>query len=88
MVAEFKRFGLTDVQRKATAILQIMGSIGLFAGLFFPYAGLLSAVGFSVMMFVAFMVRIKIKDSVAQTAPSFIFLIINAWLVFAYYRLL
>jgi hypothetical protein len=88
MIDEFKRFGLNDIQRKATGILQILGSIGLFAGFFLPYIGLLSATGFTAMMFVAFIVRVKIKDSVAQAAPSFFFLIINAWLVIEFYGIL
>jgi hypothetical protein len=81
MIEEFKRFGMTPSQRILTGILQILGATGLVAGLFFPIIGLLSATGFSVMMSVAFIVRVKIKDNLAQSAPSLIFMVINIWLM-------
>lgn len=82
MIEEFKRFGLTDSQRKLTGILQISGACGLLAGFLFPVVGLLAAAGFTAMMLVAFIVRIKIKDSAVQSFPSLLFLILNAWLTF------
>lgn len=88
MIEEFKRFGLSDSQRKWTGILQLFGASGLLVGLIFPIAGLLSAAGFSAMMFVAFIVRIKIKDSVIHSLPSIIFMLINAWLTLMFYNLL
>ncbi|MCC5905684.1 MAG: DoxX family protein [Balneolaceae bacterium] len=88
MKDEFMRFGLTDSQRKLTGNLQIAGSAGLLAGLIFPVVGLLAAVGFTAMMLVAFIVRLKIKDSVVQSLPSVIFMLINAWLSIAFYNLL
>lgn len=84
MIEEFKRFGMTPSQRKLTGILQILGSSGLIGGLFFPYIGLLSAAGFTIMMLVAFIVRMKIKDSIAQSAPSLIFMAINLWLMVSF----
>lgn len=87
MIEEFKRFGLTDSQRTQTGILQITGSIGLLAGFIYPLIGLLSAAGFTTMMLVAFVIRIKIKDSVTQALPSILFMLINAWLTFEFYSL-
>jgi hypothetical protein len=80
MAAEFLRFGMNDAQRKLTAWLQIAGALGLFAGTQFPIIGILSSTGLSVMMLVAFFVRLKIKDGIIQSSPSLIFMIINAWL--------
>lgn len=88
MIGEFKRFGLTDAQRKLTGVLQISGAAGLLAGFIFPTIGLLATAGFTIMMFAAFIVRIKIKDSVAQSVPSIIFMLINAWLAIMFYNLL
>jgi len=87
MIEEFKRFGLTDSQRKLTGILQILGAGGLLAGFIYPTIGLLAAAGLTLMMFVAFIVRIIIKDSFAQSIPSIIFMLINAWLTIALYNL-
>lgn len=88
MIEEFKRFGMTDPLRKLTGILQIQGSAGLLAGFIFPVIGFLAAVGFTVMMLVAFLVRIKIKDSFVQSLPSLIFILINGWLTIEFYNLL
>lgn len=88
MIAEFKRYGLTDSQRRLTAVLQIIGSAGLLTGFIFPSIGLLAAAGFSIMMLVAFIVRIKIKDSFAQSLPSLLFMLVNIWLTIAFYNYL
>ena len=61
MKDEFKRFGLSDLQRTITGGLQLLGAAGLFMGLIAPAIGILSAAGFTLMMFVAFLVRIRIK---------------------------
>ena len=87
MKDEFKRFGLTDWQRMLTGVLQITGSAGLLAGFIYPIIGFLAAAGFTAMMIVAFIVRLKIKDSITEAVPSIIFMLINAWLMFAFYKL-
>jgi len=87
MIDEFKRFGMTDSQRKLTGLLQIAGSGGLLAGLIIPVIGLIAAAGFTAMMLVAFIVRINIKDSVIQSLPSIIFMLINGWLTVEFYTL-
>jgi vacuolar-type H+-ATPase subunit I/STV1 len=88
MIEEFKRFGLTAFQRKATGILQLLGAIGLILSYFSLWIGLLSAMGLTSMMLVAFMVRISIKDSVLQSIPAFIFLLVNSWITYAFFDLL
>ncbi len=88
MIEEFNRFGLTDTQRKLTGGLQIAGSAGLLTGFVYPLIGLLASAGFTAMMFLGFIVRIKIKDSFVQSAPALFFMLINAWLTIAFYELL
>jgi len=88
MTEEFRRFGLTDLQRKLTGVLQLFGAAGMLTGLISPIVGFLSACGFTAMMFMAFIVRIKIKDSVAQSVPSLLFMLMNAWLALMFYNLL
>nr|WP_158278675.1 DoxX family protein [Rhodohalobacter mucosus] len=87
MIEEFKRFGLSDLQRKVTGTLQILGSIGLLTGFIYTVIGLFAAAGLTAMMFVALIVRIRIKDSVLQALPSILFLLINGWLAFVFYKL-
>jgi len=80
MVEEFSRYGLPDSQRLLTGTLQILGSAGLFTGFIFPLIGALASAGLSFMMLVAFIVRIKIRDGFFQSAPSLIFMVLNAYL--------
>jgi len=87
MMEEFKRFGMSGPQRMMTGILQILGAAGLLTGFIFPLTGLLAAAGLAVMMLVAFIVRIKIKDSFLQSLPSFVFILINGWLTIGFYNL-
>jgi hypothetical protein len=86
MVEEFKRFGLTNNQRKLTGVLQILGGAGLVIGYFFyPFITLLAALGLSLLMLLGFITRIKIKDSFYETSPSFIFMVLNGYLAYGYY---
>ena len=88
MTDEFYRFGLNDWQRKLTGMLQIAGAIGLLAGFIYPILGFLASAGFTAMMLVAFIIRIKIRDSFAQASPSLFFMLINIWLTLSFYKLL
>jgi|AntRauTorckE6833_2_1112554.scaffolds.fasta_scaffold31587_2 hypothetical protein len=85
MVSEFRRFGLPDSQRVLTGVLQLLGSVGLVVGLYLPLLGALASGGLALMMLVAFGTRIKVGDGFLQSAPSLIFLVINAWLSFSFY---
>lgn len=82
MINEFKRFGLTDGQRKLTGTLQLAGGIGLAMGYFTSmYLVLLAAVGLCVLMIMGFIVRLRIKDSVYQSLPSLLLALLNLYIV-------
>lgn len=85
MYTEFKRFGLSKSQRILTGILQLMGSAGLLYGLIDPTFGFMASLGLTLMMLVAFAVRIKIQDGFLETAPSFLFMMLNAWISWLFY---
>lgn len=80
MVAEFERYGLARL-RVSTATLQILGSVGLAAGHFFRPLLLLSAGGFTMMMLVALLVRIRIRDPISAMLPAFVLMCLNLFLV-------
>lgn len=86
MVTEFERYGLAPF-RRLTGYLQILGATGLLLGLLiWPAVGLVAAFGLSVQMLLGFCVRLRIKDSALQSLPSFIYMCINAGLVFGFLR--
>ena len=65
-----------------TGVLQILGATGLIVGLWFPWAALISSAGLSILMFLGVCVRIKIRDTFAQSSPAFIYMLLNGWLFF------
>lgn len=87
MVREFERYGLSAAQRKLTGVLQIMGSVGLLVGLLVPVIGLVASVGLAVLMILGFITRLKIRDTFLQTLPSFLFLMLNAFLAYVFLTL-
>jgi hypothetical protein len=84
MKVEFNRFGLNEVQRKITGVLQILGGVFLLLGFASPLIGLIGAGGLTIQMLLGFMVRLKIKDSIILSLPSFVFMILNGYL-FVYF---
>ena len=82
MSAEFKRFGLTDNQRKLTGILQILGGAGTLLGFLYRPLQIFSIIGISALMFLGWIVRLKIKDSFIQSMPSFLFFTLCAYLTY------
>ena len=80
MVREFERYGLGRL-RVFTATLQIFGSLGLLAGYFYRPILLLSAAGFTAMMLLAVLVRIKIRDPIHMMIPAFVLMCLNLFLV-------
>jgi uncharacterized membrane protein YkgB len=81
---EFIRYGFSS-QRHMIGILQICGALALVAGWWLPLLGKAGGYGLSLMMFVAIMVRIRIRDSLVQTMPAIFYFLLNAWLALRAY---
>ena len=77
---EFKRFGISDSNRKLTGILQLSGACGLLLGMTVAAIGLLSAVGLFILMLLGLGVRIKVKDGLIKSFPAFFFMLLNLFL--------
>lgn len=81
MKSEFKRFGL-EKAGTLTAVLELLGAVGLLVGLKFPLILLISAGGLAILMFLGVAIRIKIKDSFWISLPALFFMILNAYIFF------
>lgn len=80
MANEFIRYGLSEKQR-LIGTLQVLGALGLGLGyIYLPILSVVSAIGLSILMLLGFGVRLKIKDSFLQSAPSFFYAILNAFI--------
>lgn len=84
MRSEFIRYGLSR-HLNLVGILQIIGALGLFFGYFLnlELLAIISAIGLALLMLLGFGVRIKIKDSFIQSAPSCIYSAINTYISIA-----
>jgi hypothetical protein len=81
MKSEFKRFGLGKAGAP-TAVLELLGAVGLLAGLKFHLILLISAGGLALLMFLGVAVRIKLKDSFWILLPALFFMLLNAIIFF------
>ena len=79
MKQEFLRYRLAS-QRISVGALQWFAGIGLLAGMSQPWMGQLAAGGLALMMLIAVIVRIQIKDTIPQTLPALFYLALNTYL--------
>lgn len=85
MKREFERFGL-ERWRLLTGALEVLGAVGLLAGLAWPPLAGVSAAGLALLMGAGVGTRLRVLDSVAQTLPAMALLAINvfvAWVALA-----
>lgn len=82
MKQEFLRYRLGS-QRVLVGALQCGAGIGLLAGTRQPWMGQAAAGGLAVMMLIAVLVRVQIKDPVLQMIPALFYLVLNAYLCLA-----
>jgi hypothetical protein len=80
MKAEFKRFQLERLGL-LVIVLEILGALGLLLG-FWLYTPLLllSSGGLAVLMFLALIVRLRLKDSLWVSLPALFFMLLNVYL--------
>ena len=76
MKNEFKRFGLEKIGT-LTAILELLGAVGLLVGLKIQLILLISAGGLAMLMFLGVAVRVKVKDSLAISLPALSFVVLK-----------
>lgn len=81
MKSEFKRFGFEQLGT-FTAILELLGAVGLLVGLKMPLILLISAGGLAILMFLGIVIRIKVKDSLWKSLPALFFFLLNACIFF------
>ena len=81
MKSEFKRFGLEQAGA-ITAVLELLGAVGLLVGLKVQLILLISAGGLAILMLLGVAIRIKVKDSLWISLPALFFMILNSYIFF------
>ena len=81
MKIEFKRFGL-EKAGTLTAVLEILGGVGLLVGLEVHPILLISAGGLALLMLLGVVTRIRVKDSLWISLPALFFMLLNVSIFF------
>lgn len=81
MKSEFKRFGLEKFGA-LTAILEIVGAIGLLVGFLSTPILLISSAGIALLMFLGLVARVRVRDSLWVSLPAFLFMVLNAYIFY------
>ena len=81
MKSEFERFGLERFG-PLTAVLELVGGLGLLIGLKYQLILVLSSAGLALLMLLGVSVRIKVKDTFMVTFPAILFMFLNAYIFF------
>lgn len=79
MKAEYVRYGVSRF-RALVGFLQVVGALGLLTGFALPLVGQLAAGGLALLMFFGACLRKRIKDSLAQTIPAILYMVLNVYL--------
>jgi hypothetical protein len=80
MKVEFERYGLARF-RKLVGALEFLGALGLLVGYFSHPVLVLAAAGLALTMLMGILTRIRIGDSLVQTLPAIVLLILNAFVL-------
>lgn len=81
MKSEFKRFGLEKFG-PATAVIELLGAVGLFVGLKYYFFLVVSSAGLALLMLFGLFVRIKMKDSFWLAFPALFYFLLNLFILF------
>jgi uncharacterized membrane protein YphA (DoxX/SURF4 family) len=82
MQAEFVRFGLERF-RVLTGLLEVLGGVGLFAGLKWPPALWLSSGGLAMLMLCGVIARIRVNDRPVDMVPALALMFANGYILLA-----
>lgn len=81
MKSEFQRWNLKKY-RKTIASCQLIGGVALLFGLEWNIMLVLSSCFLGVMMLVAIVVRIKVKDNISDILPAFAYLVLSGIILY------
>jgi uncharacterized membrane protein YphA (DoxX/SURF4 family) len=80
MVKDFQRFGIANV-RTLTGVLEVSGGIDLLVGYKRLLALRTSSGGLALLMLIAFVIRVRFRDSFAELLPSLLLMLLNAYIL-------
>ena len=87
MLLEYSRWGLKKF-RITISFIQFLAAFGLIFGLYNSHLLLLASFFLTIMMFIAIIVRVKIKDSFIASLPAIFYMFLNLTIFYITYTTL
>lgn len=79
MVIDFERFGLAKF-RVLTGVLEVLGAVGVVAGIKWPIVTPFAAAGLCLLMLAGVIVRVRSGDGVLLSLPAALLMIVNGYI--------
>ena len=79
MADEFSRFGLSRY-RRLTGGFEVLGAVGLLAGVIWTPLVVVSAAGLSMLMLLGILTRLRVRDPWQATLPAILLMLLNLFL--------
>ncbi|HLP33817.1 MAG TPA: DoxX family protein [Bacteroidia bacterium] len=79
MKSEFKRFDLEKLGL-LTIFLEFLGATGLLVGLKYTPILTISSLGLALLMLLALVVRMKLKDNIWISLPAVFYMLLNSYI--------
>ena len=76
MRSEFERFGLPHL-RRTTGALEVLGGLGLLAGLLSPAFLMVASGGLALLMLLGVITRIRVRDPLLDIVPAAALMVLN-----------
>lgn len=77
MVQEFQRYGYSQGFRIFTGLIEVIGAVGMIAGIWYPQIAALAAILFALTMIGGLFTHIRLKDPGKNMGAPFILLILS-----------
>ena len=82
MREDFERFGLSRL-RRLTGALEVLGALGLVAGLFIHALAVVSGAALALLMVLGLLTRVRHRDSLNQMLPAAVLVAINVYIAWS-----
>jgi uncharacterized membrane protein YphA (DoxX/SURF4 family) len=79
MEEEFERYGLSRF-RRLTGGLEVLGGVGLLAGLFVTEVMLVASGGLALLMVLGIGARVRVRDPLVEMLPALVLLVMNVFI--------
>jgi hypothetical protein len=86
MEEEFERYGLSRF-RRLTGGLEVLGGLGLLAGLLVAEVMVVASAGLALLMLLGVIARVRVRDALLEIVPAAVLMVANLFLLVETWRI-